>query len=149
MFPRGKEFLKLSLRNSNLLRSKSKSVNVGITLQQEKEGKHKSNQHIERNNEEDVTMEAHPRSQTSDLIKLNRAHMNQTYHHSTSQKFGKGGQGKGGAERRIQWILVDFEEEGVAVGRNGWCRWKEEEKLGGGAYQGQSDWSRIKGAIGL
>ncbi|KAI8459875.1 hypothetical protein BY996DRAFT_6544197 [Phakopsora pachyrhizi] len=64
-------------------------------------------------------------------------------------RFGKRGQGKGGAERRIQWILVDFEEEGVTLGRSGWPHWKEEEKLGGGARQGQSDQSRITGATGL
>ncbi|CAH7682163.1 hypothetical protein PPACK8108_LOCUS14898 [Phakopsora pachyrhizi] len=44
---------------------------------------------------------------------------------------------------RFWWILVDFEEEGVAMGRN------EEEKLGGGAYQGQSVWRKTTGAKDL
>ncbi|CAH7686504.1 hypothetical protein PPACK8108_LOCUS21159 [Phakopsora pachyrhizi] len=41
------------------------------------------------------------------------------------------------------WILVDFMDEGVIVGRNRWGHWKVEEKLGGGAQQGKSDWSKI------
>ncbi|KAI8457154.1 hypothetical protein BY996DRAFT_6508724 [Phakopsora pachyrhizi] len=52
--------------------------------------------------------------------------------------FGKGGQEKGGAERGFYWILQDFEEEGVA-----------EQKLGGGAHQGQSGWSETTGATDL
>ncbi|CAH7681800.1 hypothetical protein PPACK8108_LOCUS14450 [Phakopsora pachyrhizi] len=47
------------------------------------------------------------------------------------------------------WILMDFEDEGVAVEENGWHHWKEEKKLGGGAHKGQSDWSKIIGAMGL
>ncbi|CAH7667900.1 hypothetical protein PPACK8108_LOCUS2342 [Phakopsora pachyrhizi] len=46
-------------------------------------------------------------------------------------------------------ILLNFEDEGVTMGRNGWCHWEEEEKLGGGAHQGQSGWSRITGATDL
>ncbi|CAH7682563.1 hypothetical protein PPACK8108_LOCUS15531 [Phakopsora pachyrhizi] len=45
--------------------------------------------------------------------------------------------GKGGAERGFCWILQDFEEEGVA------------QKLGGGAHQGQSGWSKTTGAVDL
>ncbi|KAI8453590.1 hypothetical protein BY996DRAFT_6457684 [Phakopsora pachyrhizi] len=49
---------------------------------------------------------------------------------------GCGGRfGKGGAERGFYWILQDFEEEGVAG-----------QKLGGGAHQGQSGWSKATGA---
>ncbi|KAI8443626.1 hypothetical protein BY996DRAFT_6475370 [Phakopsora pachyrhizi] len=43
----------------------------------------------------------------------------------------------------------DFEEEGVAVEKNRWRHWKEEQMLGGGAYQGQSGWSKTKGATDL
>ncbi|KAI8446152.1 hypothetical protein BY996DRAFT_6533732 [Phakopsora pachyrhizi] len=57
-------------------------------------------------------------------------------------RFGKGGQEKGGAgsapgvlQGGFCWILQDFEEEGVA-----------EQKLGGGAHQGQSGWSETTGA---
>ncbi|CAH7671673.1 hypothetical protein BY996DRAFT_6501260 [Phakopsora pachyrhizi] len=32
---------------------------------------------------------------------------------------------------------------------NGWHYWKEEQKLGGGAHQGQSNWSKITGAMDL
>ncbi|CAH7674725.1 hypothetical protein PPACK8108_LOCUS15502 [Phakopsora pachyrhizi] len=57
---------------------------------------------------------------------------------------------KRGGERRFFvgfcWV---FEEEGVAVEGNGWCHWKEEKKLGGGAHQGQSDWSKTTGATDL
>ncbi|CAH7687644.1 hypothetical protein PPACK8108_LOCUS22450 [Phakopsora pachyrhizi] len=42
-------------------------------------------------------------------------------------------------------VLVDFKEEGVAVGRNKWSHWKEEKKLGGGAHQGQNDWIKTTG----
>ncbi|KAI8450352.1 hypothetical protein BY996DRAFT_6468600 [Phakopsora pachyrhizi] len=55
---------------------------------------------------------------------------------------------KGGAES-APGILLNFEDEGVTMGRNGWCHWEEEEKLGGGAHQGQSGWSRITGATDL
>ncbi|CAH7667991.1 hypothetical protein PPACK8108_LOCUS2449 [Phakopsora pachyrhizi] len=61
-------------------------------------------------------------------------------------RIGKGGQEKGGAERGFCWISQDFEEEGVAVEENGWHHWKEEQKLGGGAHQGQSGWSKTTGA---
>ncbi|KAI8450209.1 hypothetical protein BY996DRAFT_6479507 [Phakopsora pachyrhizi] len=37
-------------------------------------------------------------------------------------------------------------EEGVAVEGNGWRHWKEGQKLGGGAHQGQSGWSKTTGA---
>ncbi|KAI8455970.1 hypothetical protein BY996DRAFT_6440765 [Phakopsora pachyrhizi] len=46
------------------------------------------------------------------------------------------GGGCGGRFGRIQWILVDCKEEG-------------EEKLGGGANQGQSSWSKTTGAMDL
>ncbi|CAH7687535.1 hypothetical protein PPACK8108_LOCUS22333 [Phakopsora pachyrhizi] len=64
-------------------------------------------------------------------------------------RIGKGGQEKGGAERGFCWISQDFEEEGVAVEENGWPHWKEEQKLGGGAHQGQSGWSQTTGATDL
>ncbi|CAH7672356.1 hypothetical protein PPACK8108_LOCUS7157 [Phakopsora pachyrhizi] len=38
------------------------------------------------------------------------------------------------------WISLDFENEGGT---------KEEEKLGGGAHQGQTDWGKITGATDL
>ncbi|KAI8457002.1 hypothetical protein BY996DRAFT_8393163 [Phakopsora pachyrhizi] len=57
--------------------------------------------------------------------------------------------GKGGAERGFCWISQDFEEEGVAVKENGWRHWKEEQKLGGDAHQGQSGWSKTTGATDL
>ncbi|CAH7683791.1 hypothetical protein PPACK8108_LOCUS17518 [Phakopsora pachyrhizi] len=47
------------------------------------------------------------------------------------------------------WILLGFEEERVAVGGNGWNHCKEEQKLGGGAHQGQSGWSKTTGAMDL
>ncbi|KAI8452223.1 hypothetical protein BY996DRAFT_8395376 [Phakopsora pachyrhizi] len=46
-------------------------------------------------------------------------------------------------------VVREESEEGVTVGRNGWHHWKEEQKLGGGAHQGQSGWSKITGATGL
>ncbi|KAI8448542.1 hypothetical protein BY996DRAFT_6539862 [Phakopsora pachyrhizi] len=49
----------------------------------------------------------------------------------------------------FSWILLGFEDERVAVEGNGWLHWKEEKKLGGGAHQGQSDWSKTKGATDL
>ncbi|CAH7681551.1 hypothetical protein PPACK8108_LOCUS14172 [Phakopsora pachyrhizi] len=60
-------------------------------------------------------------------------------------RFGKRGQGKGGAES-FCWILQGFEEEEVAVEENGWRHWKEGQKLGGGGHQGQSGWSKTTGA---
>ncbi|CAH7683944.1 hypothetical protein PPACK8108_LOCUS17787 [Phakopsora pachyrhizi] len=48
------------------------------------------------------------------------------------RRFGKGGQGKGGAWRRILLDFTRFEEEGVA-----------------GAHQGQSAWSKTTGATDL
>ncbi|CAH7667100.1 hypothetical protein PPACK8108_LOCUS1485 [Phakopsora pachyrhizi] len=45
----------------------------------------------------------------------------------------------------VRKFLVDFEDEGANLGRNGRRHWKEEEKLGGGAHQGQSDWRKITG----
>ncbi|KAI8449686.1 hypothetical protein BY996DRAFT_6577029 [Phakopsora pachyrhizi] len=68
---------------------------------------------------------------------------------SCKAPIGKGGQGKGGAERGFCWISQDFEEEGVAVEENGWRHLKEEQKLGGGAHQGQSGWSKTTGAMDL
>ncbi|KAI8444873.1 hypothetical protein BY996DRAFT_6487226 [Phakopsora pachyrhizi] len=55
----------------------------------------------------------------------------------------------GGAGRGFCWILQDFEEEGVAGEENGWRHWKEGQKLGGGAHQGQSGWSKTTGATDL
>ncbi|KAI8461171.1 hypothetical protein BY996DRAFT_6608948 [Phakopsora pachyrhizi] len=52
-------------------------------------------------------------------------------------------------QRGSCWILLNFEVGGVAVEENGWCHWKEEKKLGGGAHQGQSDWSKTTGATDL
>ncbi|KAI8455262.1 hypothetical protein BY996DRAFT_6594986 [Phakopsora pachyrhizi] len=46
-------------------------------------------------------------------------------------------------------ILVDFEHEGVTMGIIGGHHWKEEQKLGGCACQGQSDWSKTTGAPDL
>ncbi|CAH7673116.1 hypothetical protein PPACK8108_LOCUS7978 [Phakopsora pachyrhizi] len=57
-------------------------------------------------------------------------------------RFGKRGQGKGGVESAPG-------EEGVAVEGNEWCHWKEGQKLGGGAHQGQSGWSKTTGAMDL
>ncbi|KAI8446215.1 hypothetical protein BY996DRAFT_6443087 [Phakopsora pachyrhizi] len=60
---------------------------------------------------------------------------------------GCGGRsGKGRAERGFCWILQDFEEEGGEVEENGWRHWKEEQKLSGGAHQGQNGWSKATGA---
>ncbi|CAH7690326.1 hypothetical protein PPACK8108_LOCUS25644 [Phakopsora pachyrhizi] len=53
------------------------------------------------------------------------------------------------ADRGFCWILLGFEEEGVAVEGNGWRHWKEGQKLGGGAHQGQSGWSKTTGATDL
>ncbi|CAH7690794.1 hypothetical protein PPACK8108_LOCUS26247 [Phakopsora pachyrhizi] len=39
--------------------------------------------------------------------------------------------------KEVWWILLNFEDERVTVGRNGRLHWKEEETLGGGAHQGQ------------
>ncbi|CAH7688497.1 hypothetical protein BY996DRAFT_6539672 [Phakopsora pachyrhizi] len=71
-------------------------------------------------------------------------------------KFGKRRQGKEGAvsapgvlNRGFCWILLGFEEERVALKGNGWRHLKEERKLGGGAHQGQSDWSKTTGAMDL
>ncbi|CAH7687494.1 hypothetical protein PPACK8108_LOCUS22284 [Phakopsora pachyrhizi] len=61
----------------------------------------------------------------------------------------RAGGGCGGRFGRFCWILLGFEEEGVAVEGNGWRHWKEEKTLGGGAHQGQSDWSKITGAKDL
>ncbi|KAI8447375.1 hypothetical protein BY996DRAFT_6513124 [Phakopsora pachyrhizi] len=47
------------------------------------------------------------------------------------------------------WILQGFEEEGVVEEGNGWRHWKEGQKLGGGAHQGQSGWSKTTGARDL
>ncbi|CAH7676770.1 hypothetical protein PPACK8108_LOCUS11866 [Phakopsora pachyrhizi] len=71
-------------------------------------------------------------------------------------RFGKGRQGKGGAESApgmlkegFCWILLGFEEEGVAVEGNRWCHQKEGQKLGRGVHQGQSGWSKTAGATDL
>ncbi|KAI8453464.1 hypothetical protein BY996DRAFT_6530036 [Phakopsora pachyrhizi] len=55
----------------------------------------------------------------------------------------------GGRFGGLRRILQDFEEKGVAVEENGWRHWKEEQKLGGGAHQGQSGWSKTTGAADL
>ncbi|KAI8448195.1 hypothetical protein BY996DRAFT_6543035 [Phakopsora pachyrhizi] len=47
------------------------------------------------------------------------------------------------------WSLQDFEEEGVTVEGNEWHHWKEGQKLGGCAHQGQSGWSKTTGATDL
>ncbi|KAI8447440.1 hypothetical protein BY996DRAFT_6501505 [Phakopsora pachyrhizi] len=47
------------------------------------------------------------------------------------------------------WILLGFEEEGVAVEGNEWHHRKEEKKLGGCIHQGQSDWNKTTGATDL
>ncbi|KAI8458611.1 hypothetical protein BY996DRAFT_6539742 [Phakopsora pachyrhizi] len=58
---------------------------------------------------------------------------------------GCGGRfGKGGAKSAPGACIG-----GVAVGGNGWLYWKEGQKLGGGAHQGQSSWSKITGATDL
>ncbi|KAI8445974.1 hypothetical protein BY996DRAFT_6534989 [Phakopsora pachyrhizi] len=59
-------------------------------------------------------------------------------------RFGKRRVGRG-----FWWIMQDFEEEGVAVKENRWGHWKEGQKLGGGAHQGQSGWSKTTGAMDL
>ncbi|CAH7689840.1 hypothetical protein PPACK8108_LOCUS24987 [Phakopsora pachyrhizi] len=64
-------------------------------------------------------------------------------------RFGLRRSPKEGAEGGFCWILLGFEEEGVAVEGNGWCHWKEDKKLGGGAHQGQSDWRKTTGAMEL
>ncbi|CAH7688108.1 hypothetical protein PPACK8108_LOCUS23019 [Phakopsora pachyrhizi] len=45
------------------------------------------------------------------------------------------------------WIFLAFEDEGVAVEGNEWLHLKEEQKLGGGAHQSQSSWSKTTGAM--
>ncbi|CAH7685300.1 hypothetical protein BY996DRAFT_6619758 [Phakopsora pachyrhizi] len=53
----------------------------------------------------------------------------------------------------IHGVVEDLvkEDEGKEGQRvlQGWHTWKEEEKLGGGAHQDQSGWSRITGAKDL
>ncbi|KAI8451575.1 hypothetical protein BY996DRAFT_6441114 [Phakopsora pachyrhizi] len=49
----------------------------------------------------------------------------------------------------VKEVLLGFEDEESTVGRNKRYHWKEEEKLGRGAHEGQSDLSRITGAMGL
>ncbi|CAH7689076.1 hypothetical protein PPACK8108_LOCUS24140 [Phakopsora pachyrhizi] len=51
--------------------------------------------------------------------------------------------GKGGERRDLR------EDEGVAVEGNKWQYWKEEQKLGGGAHQAQSDWRKTTRATDL
>ncbi|CAH7669387.1 hypothetical protein PPACK8108_LOCUS4003 [Phakopsora pachyrhizi] len=58
---------------------------------------------------------------------------------------GKGRMGKGVLGVGFWWILQDFEEEGVKMEGNGWHYWKEGKKLGGGAHQGRSGWSKTTG----
>ncbi|CAH7672962.1 hypothetical protein PPACK8108_LOCUS7809 [Phakopsora pachyrhizi] len=41
------------------------------------------------------------------------------------------------------------EDEVVAVEGKRWLHWKEEQKLGGGAHQVQSGWSKTAGATDL
>ncbi|KAI8454510.1 hypothetical protein BY996DRAFT_8479425 [Phakopsora pachyrhizi] len=57
--------------------------------------------------------------------------------------------GSRGVETEVLVNFSGFEDAGVTVGGDGWCHWKEEEKLSGGAHQGKSYWSRITGATGL
>ncbi|CAH7675917.1 hypothetical protein PPACK8108_LOCUS10999 [Phakopsora pachyrhizi] len=52
---------------------------------------------------------------------------------------------KGGLQGRCKEVFVGF----LAVEGNGWRHWKEEETLGGGAHQGQSDWSKTTQATDL
>ncbi|CAH7689776.1 hypothetical protein PPACK8108_LOCUS24913 [Phakopsora pachyrhizi] len=52
---------------------------------------------------------------------------------------------KGGLKERYNKV---FDKE-VAGEGNEWHLWKEEQKLGGGAHQGQSDWRKITGATDL
>ncbi|CAH7683075.1 hypothetical protein PPACK8108_LOCUS16358 [Phakopsora pachyrhizi] len=40
------------------------------------------------------------------------------------------------------WISLGFENDGVAVEGNRWHHWNKEKKLGVGAHQSQSDWSK-------
>ncbi|CAH7684982.1 hypothetical protein BY996DRAFT_6557083 [Phakopsora pachyrhizi] len=61
----------------------------------------------------------------------------------------KEGREKRGAERGFCWILLGFEEEGVAVEGNRWSHWKEGQKLGGSAPQRQNGWSKTTGATDL
>ncbi|KAI8446321.1 hypothetical protein BY996DRAFT_6500068 [Phakopsora pachyrhizi] len=68
--------------------------------------------------------------------------------------WNRAGQGRVGwlakeGHRGFCWILLGFEEEGVVVEIKEWCHWKEEQKLGGGAHQGQSGWSKTTGATDL
>ncbi|KAI8448158.1 hypothetical protein BY996DRAFT_6473098 [Phakopsora pachyrhizi] len=55
-------------------------------------------------------------------------------------RFGKKGMRERRAPREVKggfcWILLGFEDKGVAGEGNGWRHWKEEKKLGGGAHQG-------------
>ncbi|CAH7675170.1 hypothetical protein PPACK8108_LOCUS10140 [Phakopsora pachyrhizi] len=46
-------------------------------------------------------------------------------------------------------FLFASDDEGETLERNRWGHWKEEEKLGGGAHQGQSDWGKITGVTDL
>ncbi|CAH7673296.1 hypothetical protein PPACK8108_LOCUS8184 [Phakopsora pachyrhizi] len=47
----------------------------------------------------------------------------------------------------VRRFLLDF--AGFEVEGNGWGHWKEGQKLGGGAHQGQSGWSKTTGAKDL
>ncbi|CAH7675004.1 hypothetical protein PPACK8108_LOCUS9965 [Phakopsora pachyrhizi] len=83
---------------------------------------------------------------TGNLIYIN----NQTEHAAKDpvvvEELAKVGKEKGGVERGFLRDIAGFEEEGVAVVGNVWRHWKEGKKLGGGAHQGQSDWSKTTGA---
>ncbi|CAH7665734.1 hypothetical protein PPACK8108_LOCUS16 [Phakopsora pachyrhizi] len=46
-------------------------------------------------------------------------------------------------------VLREVWDEGVAVKGNEWHHCKEGQKLGGGAHQGQSGWSKTTGAKDL
>ncbi|CAH7690017.1 hypothetical protein PPACK8108_LOCUS25237 [Phakopsora pachyrhizi] len=56
------------------------------------------------------------------------------------EEMEKEGREKGGAESAPRGVARRFFEEGVA---------KEGQKLGGGAHQGQSDWSKTTGVMDL
>ncbi|CAH7682589.1 hypothetical protein PPACK8108_LOCUS15568 [Phakopsora pachyrhizi] len=88
-----------------------------------------------------------------------RSHIDQALSNRSTRcggRNGKGRMGKGGAGSApgvlrvgFWWILQDFEEEGVTMEGNGWRHWKEGQKLGGGAHQGRSGWSKTTGVRDL
>ncbi|KAI8444169.1 hypothetical protein BY996DRAFT_6514662 [Phakopsora pachyrhizi] len=55
-------------------------------------------------------------------------------------------------KKKIHWLALESEElkeKAEPVGRHGWHFWKEEQKLDGGAHQGQSAWRKTTGATDL